>query len=63
MIRGQRLPLLERETGAVLGVLSGFVAPLSSVRCEPEEGVIYTSLSEHAEFVRSVIEAVEQGLY
>lgn len=37
--------------------------PASVQRCEPNEGVIYTSLSEHAEFVRSVIAAVEQGSY
>lgn len=56
-------PLLDRDSGAVLGVLSGFAAPLAEVRCAPDEGVLYTSLSEQADFVRSVISAVEQGLY
>lgn len=56
-------PVVDKERGTVLGVLSGFTAPLADVRCEPNEGVIYTSLSEHAEFVRSVIAAVEQGSY
>jgi hypothetical protein len=56
-------PLLDPSSGAVLGVLSGFVAPLAEVRCTPDEGVIYTSLSEHADFVRSVIADVEQGRY
>lgn len=56
-------PLLDRDSGAVLGVLSGFVAPLAEVRCTPDEGVIYTSLAERADFVRSVIADVEQGRY
>lgn len=56
-------PLIDRDSGAVLGVLSGFVAPLAEVRCAPNEGVLYTSLSERADFVRSVISAVEQGMY
>lgn len=59
-------PLLERGSGSVLGILSGFAAPLAEVRCAPNEAVVYTSLdprSERANFVRSVISAVERGTY